>query len=54
MLVDIYLLESYKGVNAGQCTQLEIDIAETLIEQGLAKKVETEKETKAETKKVGK
>ena len=54
MLIDIYLLEPFQGVSAGQCTQVQSEIAETLIEKGLAKKIGIEKETKTETKKLGK
>jgi hypothetical protein len=54
MLIDVLLLEAYRGVNAGQCTQLPQDIAESLIEKGIAKKVEQVKQVKSETKKVGK
>lgn len=54
MLEDIYLLESYRGVNAGQHTQVPAEIAEQLIAEGKAKKVEAVKQVKSETKKVGK
>jgi hypothetical protein len=52
MLTDIFLLESYKGVSAFQYTQVELEVAEKLIAEGKAKKLETTKQTKTETKKV--
>lgn len=55
MLVDIFLLEPYKGVSAGQHTQLPAELADELIAKGIAVAVDTEKKTKVEsTKKVGK
>lgn len=54
MLEDIYLLESYQGVSAGQHTQVPSDIAEKLIAEGKAAKIQTVKQVKSETKKVGK
>ena len=56
MLVDILLLKEYKGVIAGQCTQVESNVAEELIEKGCADYVNivSKKQTISETKKVGK
>lgn len=54
MLVDIYLIEPYQGVNAGQYTQVTQEVADQLIAEGKADKNSTEKQTKTETKKTGK
>lgn len=54
MLVDILLIKPYQGVSAGQCTQVDPDTAQTLVSQGFAENLSEEKQTKVETKKVGK
>jgi hypothetical protein len=54
MLIDILLTEPYQGVSAGQCTQVPSEIADALIAQGKATKVQSVKQIKSETKKVGK
>lgn len=55
MLVDVYLIESYNGVSAGQFTQLPAELAEQLIADGkAAKNAPEESAKKVETKKSGK
>lgn len=55
MLVDVILIEPYKGVSAGYETSLPAEIAEALIKQGKAKDAHAPKPTvKVETKKTGK
>lgn len=56
MLVDVILIEPYKGVSAGYETALPADIAEALIKDGKAKALRAEKPApaKVETKKTGK
>lgn len=55
MLVDIILIEPYKGISAGYETSLPADIAEALIKEGKAKNAHAPKATpKVETKKTGK
>lgn len=56
MLVDIILIEPYKGVSAGYETSLPAAIAEALIKDGKAKPIATSKPApaKVETKKTGK
>ena len=54
MLEYILLLEQWNGVNAGQHSQVSADVADSLVSSGKAKRIETEKQTKSETKKVGK
>jgi|LakMenEpi03Aug12_release.lakeMendotaPanAssembly.Ray.scaffolds.fasta_scaffold313940_2 hypothetical protein len=50
MLKDIFLLQQYNGVSAGQYTQVSEEIAEKLIAEGIAKS-DTAKQNKTETKK---
>jgi hypothetical protein len=52
MLVDVILIEPYKGVSAGFETSLPAAIAEALIKQGKAK--DSKPVPKVETKKTGK
>lgn len=52
MLVDIFLIESWNGVSAGQYTQVFEEIAETLISNGIASKDSVK--VKTETKNKGK
>lgn len=46
MLVDVYLIESYNGVSAGQHTQVEPEIAESLIASGKAEPLQNKVEQK--------
>jgi hypothetical protein len=52
MLVDVILIEPYKGVSAGYETSLPAEIAEALIKQGKAK--DAKPAPKVEIKKTGK
>lgn len=56
MLVDLILIEPYKGVSAGYETSLPAAIAEALIKDGKAKQLTAVKPepVKVETKKTGK
>lgn len=56
MLVDVILIEPYKGVSAGYETSLPAEIAEALIKDGKAKPLTAAKPepVKVETKKTGK
>ena len=56
MLVDVILIEPYRGVSAGYETSLPAEIAEALIKDGKAKALSAEKPApaKVETKKTGK
>jgi hypothetical protein len=55
MLVDVILIEPYKGVSAGYETSLPAEIAEALIKEGKAKDAHAPKlAVKVETKKTGK
>lgn len=49
MLVDIFLLESYNGVCAGQYTQVSEETADMLVAKGLAERDSVK--VKTETKK---
>jgi hypothetical protein len=56
MLVELILIEPYRGVSAGFETSLPADIAEALIKDGKAKALRAPKPdpVKVETKKTGK
>ena len=56
MLVEVILIEPYKGVSAGYETSLPAEIAAALINEGKAKALRAEKPApaKVETKKTGK
>ncbi len=56
MLVNVILIEPYKGISAGYETSLPADVAEALIKDGKAKPLAAAqpKPSKVETKKSGK
>jgi hypothetical protein len=54
MLVDVLLLQPFGGVSCGQHTQLSSELAERLVELGIAEYLKDEKTKSESTKKTGK
>lgn len=54
MLVDVLLLQSFGGVSCGQHTQLPAELAQKLVEQGIAEFIDEKKNKTESTKKTGK
>ena len=51
MLTDIIILQNWRGLSVGQTTQVLTQDVDELINQGIAKKVETKQTIKTESKK---